>query len=71
MNKKSIVDPKYLKYSKTNVYGICKLYIVADITARERESGKDTNFFKKILIPSYNWDIPIVALDTESNMKQD
>ena len=34
--------------------------LVADLSARERESGQFTEIFNKILIPSFNGDIPIV-----------
>ena len=51
---------RYPFYSKTFVLGICKLYSLAYISARDRENGHVTKTFSKILTPSYNWDIPIV-----------
>ena len=50
-SKLSKMGPKYLFYSET---------CVADISAREKESGKVNKIIKNILIPSYNGDIPIV-----------
>ena len=67
---------KYLFYSETCVLGIIQLYIVADISARERESGQVTIIFNKILFPSYNGDIYIVQcrnpvdLDVKLQLKQ-
>ena len=51
---------KYHKYSKTCAWAICQQYILAEISARERESCQDTETFNKTLIPSYNDNIPIV-----------
>ena len=59
------MGPKYLFYSETCVLGICLLYIVADISARERKSGQVSKIFNKIIIPSYNGDIPIVHCDVK------
>ena len=56
------MGPKYIFYSETCVSGICQLYIVADISAMERESGEVDKIFNKILIPSYNGDILMVAM---------
>ena len=48
----------YKFYSETCVLGIFLLYIVPDIGARERKSGQVNQIFNKILISSYDGDIP-------------
>ena len=50
----------YIIYSETCDLRIYKQCFVAEISAKERESGKGTEKIKIIIIPSYIGDIPIV-----------
>ena len=54
------MGPKSFNYFKTCVLAICKYSIVAEKSAREIESGQETEIFNKTLILSYNGDLPIV-----------
>ena len=50
----------YLFYSETCVLGISQVYIVAYLSARERECGQVTKIFNLTKILPYNGDIPMV-----------